>query len=148
MKPEINNQSKARFFAQYYDQMVAVEEERGGAVYQVDYQTIRLIDYLLLKPLSAISDENAIEVAKILGYVDSRTPISSWFIDEQGLLECTEFVDFIRSMGYAWTWLGISVEEQVAAGVGEADLILHNGFFAILAIFSVTNQKYHAVCKR
>lgn len=70
MKTEINNENKARFFAQYWGQLVLRSLTNGGNfhLYQVGFgnQYYNELDYLELKPFSSISDEDAIEVAKIV----------------------------------------------------------------------------------
>lgn len=64
---ENNKENKARFFSQYWEQDVGVEIERTEDYRSVvNEQSIKIIDYLALKPLSAISDEDAIEVANII----------------------------------------------------------------------------------
>lgn len=97
---KLTNELKAKFFALYYDQVVYME---GGMPQPGFVNGSRIgfilngngIDaHLLLKPLSAITDEDAIKVAKIEGYT----------------------YDYLRSRGYALPFMGISVEQQIEAG--------------------------------
>lgn len=72
---------------------------------------------LILTSLSAITDEDAIEVGfndkehyalwvKAYGKLDS----------EKMLFEKPINVDFLRSRGYALPWMGLTVDELIAAG--------------------------------
>ena len=65
MKNTLEN--KAKFFAQYYNQDImyclGLDGYYKSSVY--DLRTITNYDYIELKPLSSISDEDAIEVAKL-----------------------------------------------------------------------------------
>lgn len=85
---------------------------------------------LYLKPLSQISDEDAIEVARIfnIGHLKGATillikSILSALDGSTPKSETTEFVlnwltaqDFLRSRGYALPWMGLSVEILVEWG--------------------------------
>lgn len=67
MKTQNTLENKARFFAQYFGQHVLYFT--SDFLRKIDYLTIVGIendDYLELKPLSQISDEDAIEVAKLV----------------------------------------------------------------------------------
>lgn len=68
-----NIQDKAAFFAQYWGQSVIVSETNGHANKRYKVESSEMHDhfflhecYLELTPLSEITDEDAIEVAKIL----------------------------------------------------------------------------------
>lgn len=69
MKTEINSENKARFFALYWGQEVLQDYGRKGNVntYTIEYlDGDRSNQWIILKPLSKISDEDAVEVAKIM----------------------------------------------------------------------------------
>lgn len=71
MKAQINNETIAAFFAQYWGQEVMIVEQSSKIVREeIGPESIILCyyanAYLHLKPLSQISDEDAIEVAKII----------------------------------------------------------------------------------
>lgn len=72
MKAEINNENKAKFFALYWGQDVLSSSMygSGGTIYSLTMKENSHKDkWLELKPLSSISDEDAIEVAKMaLGF--------------------------------------------------------------------------------
>jgi len=80
--------------------------------------------YLELKPLSSITDEDAIEVAKII-LLTWETAIEiirrineDWNIeaikgDDISYHELIEIIDYLRSKGYALPYLDLSVEQQI-----------------------------------
>jgi hypothetical protein len=125
MKAEINNENKAKFFALYYGQNVLHDYSKNGDLntYKIEYlDGDREYQWLGLKPLSKISDEDAID----LGYKQCDDQLnfnygmspSGCFLDEMGDMD--EFLssdaDYLRSRGYALPWMGISVEDQIEAG--------------------------------
>ena len=68
MKTQNTLENKAKFFAQYWEQHVLYFS--SDFLRKIDNLTLDSIendDYLELKPLSQISDEDAIEVSKIFG---------------------------------------------------------------------------------
>lgn len=67
---------------------------------------------LQLKPLSAISDEDAFK----LGYPDSDDFIASWSVSDNISDFTIGEADYLRSRGYALPWMGLSVDEMVEAG--------------------------------
>lgn len=123
--------NKAKFFALYWGQEIQTYK-----LSRYTTKTNRPVDgskfgYITLKNLSSISDEDAIEVAKIrwgndveIYQIDKfsegvkyifRQPYKP-FNQTQGIFprrmyndEC----DFLRSRGYALPWMGLSVEELV-----------------------------------
>lgn len=126
MKAEINNENKAKFFALYWGQKVA-ENPIGYLIVNgttLDYIHTNSMDCILnLKPLSSISDEDAIEVARIagVGEDDINTGLKPDFresiiaiLDEN--MYPLEISDFLRSRSYALPWMGLSVDEMVEAG--------------------------------
>tara|TARA_R110000850_G_scaffold275955_1_gene416448 strand:- start:30214 stop:30549 length:336 start_codon:yes stop_codon:yes gene_type:complete len=102
MKDEINNENKAKFFAQYWGQMVG---EGLNGTEDVHRANSAFTEFLNLKPLSSISDEDAITV----GYKSaSHVPkIKMW-----SQPNC----DYLRLKSYALPWMGLSVEELIEAG--------------------------------
>lgn len=118
MKAEINNENKAKFFALYWGQEVLSDGGHlGGCVGDCEEDM-----FLLLKHLSSISDEDAIE----LGYSTCDDPLnpnygmsaSGCFLDDWTQREemLMSDSDYLRSKGYALPWMGLSVEEMVEAG--------------------------------
>jgi len=79
MELQNNLENKARFFAQYYGIEVLKSDfddfKEKNAVLAVNFEYSNVIKsgYLELTPLSKISDEDAIEVSKLLGYITKRT---------------------------------------------------------------------------
>lgn len=117
MEVEINNENKAKFFAQYWNQEVIDHEDynREGCL-KVSGEMIRICYddyYLLLKPLSSISDEDA----EIIDLESEDYNENGWW-DKHGNFYWWSYadVDYLRSKGYALPWMGLSVEEMVEAG--------------------------------
>lgn len=86
--------------------------------------------YLILKPLSSISDEDTTEVSNIVGWVkgnnlnEYRELINDFFgdrtlrgrfslIPELPVYTSLEVIDYLRSKGYALPFMGVSVEDQI-----------------------------------
>lgn len=149
MKAEINLDNKERFFALYWSQDVLCSEMYGdgGTIYSVTMKTDSVKDkWLLLKPLSKISDEDAVEVAKIVFprindwkfadrqqgdvWIDDNEDQDLGIVFTEGLFEINGYefniadeferiikaTDYLRSSSYALPWMGISVEEQMQHG--------------------------------
>ena len=144
-------ENKAKFFAQYWGQKVLSVTCLGVERYNtyVNAQHIHYFEYndsyLLLTPLSSITDEDAIEVCRIRdkniqevlkilreprgilieyrwtpenkkfaisdGYCYSSTGFS-FFSDNLHI----DQVDFVRSKGHTYRFMGISVEDQIKFG--------------------------------
>ena len=113
MKVEINNKNKAKFFALYWGQEILNDGiETGGNVGDCEEEM-----FLLLKPLSSISDEDK-EAVGLEPY--NQFGEKGWYerstFDELFYYWSFEDVDYLRSKGYALPWMGLSVEEMVEAG--------------------------------
>lgn len=133
MKNTLEN--KAKFFAQYWGQKVgregtSVENDGFERNYIINHFTIQNIDYdyLELKSLSQINDEDIIKVAELRGFVNIKSiknDYNGFWVKFLGN-EHTKWVffnelyqpeiDYLRSKGYALDWNGITVEEQVEFG--------------------------------
>lgn len=110
MKAEINIDNKARFFALYWGQKVWCNQNYYE--FYVDFDALHRdhlssTSYLLLKPLSSISDEDAIKI----GFESSKE-----FLRFENFNTITEWYDELRYLGYAVDWLGLPVYEMVEAG--------------------------------
>lgn len=148
MKVEINNENKAKFFALYWGQEIFryrnVDKISPQAInIHVDHYTLNPtvvfeFGYIVLKHLSSISDEDAIEVAKINTSIDWNNGLepSVWInsfgykvvSNGTGLIQrygqtliCEPYLSLhqfqlLISKGYALPWMGLSVEEMVEAG--------------------------------
>jgi len=117
---------KARFFAQYWGQNVFKVCNTAPVNQNVDNMFLdlhRWSDSILeLTPLSSITDEHAIEVAKMIEKIESLS-----FDKEKRIryvknnilfivLRNTRVADYMRKNGYALPYDGISVEEQIELG--------------------------------
>lgn len=138
MKTQNTLENKAAFFAQYWGQEVCVYPPNGlagkfGGINIVSWMisSVDISDfYLQLTPLSQISDEDVMEVAKIfnIGHLKGSTvPLIKGILQaldgNTPKSETTEFVlhwlhaqDFLRSKGYAVPWRDLSVEDLVSYG--------------------------------
>ena len=132
MKAEINNENKAKFFALYWGQNV-LPVSFWGSANDISYHIFRPQNeydfnnsWLNLKPLSSISDEDAIEVSKIRGVRNNLSFFGKEFIGNLfndlyiselvSTAERDNTIDFLRSKGYALPWMGLSVEKLIEAG--------------------------------
>ena len=118
MKNTLEN--KTRFFAQYWGQHLII---MGSFLRIIDHVTLCNIendDILQLKPLSKISDEEALILSKM------RYSFEEYINLENGkcMVSCHENqkslmqiqVDFLRSKGYALPWMDLSVEDLIDYG--------------------------------
>jgi len=121
---ENNIDNKIRFMGLYLG-TVTVRHQAWETRKTEKLTSIRLQDeyYLELKPLSSITDEDAIEVAKILGYDYSDE--GDYFTTASNYLERYYYnpkdtsigvVDYLRSRGYAYYYMGLDVDEQIEYG--------------------------------
>lgn len=143
MKLENTLENKARFFAQYWGQHVLYFS--SDFLRKIDNLTLDSIendDYLELKPLSQISDEDVIqgimitynktyeglgEILEVKHYntfssitttrvgenFKTHRSIHHWNGNRKiGSMEC----DYFRSKGYALPWMDLSVEDLVKYG--------------------------------
>lgn len=137
-------ENKSKFFGQYWGQKVVTNEDPGRVTTPfVDYYSIHKYalsktDHLLLKPLSSITDEDAISICNFLGFksfdkkpneakafvfilfiVPSNDIVKYEALVNQMLFDLSDIssaVDLIRSMGYAYKWMGLSVEKLIEYG--------------------------------
>jgi hypothetical protein len=122
-------QNKEKFFALYFGQTVMM---RKLFISLVAVRKRRLSwanpeHYLELTPLSLISDEDAIMVAKMWYDEGEGTELRNVDLETSRNLVnhhlkygfegmAFEIVDYLRSKGYALPWNGISVEQQIEYG--------------------------------
>ena len=125
---ENNLQNKAKFFAQYWWQKVFVAKGDDDTYNNWRPEEFHKV-YMLLKPLSDISDEDAIELMQILDCNPDQRLGKRIVL---GLFENTEenkyldgylfywdvpvIVDFLRSKGYLLPFNGLSTEELISRG--------------------------------
>ncbi len=144
MKAEITNENKQKFFALYWGQKVI---DFGVDKLEVDGKLFRVYELddcvAELTPLSMISDEDAIEVAKIMHGQEGDfeivfnaagvTSVSAYgrpnyaptieigwngnvSYEMASEVKIAHAIDFLRSRGHAVDWMGVKVEEMVEAG--------------------------------
>lgn len=134
-------ENKAAFMAQYYGQKVA-KYPHLSAIYNLNHTNLKNIVYqtdafLQLRSLSSITDDEAIEVLNFMGFnsandgnlaratilalfvISSNDMIKYELIVKQMLFDFGDIsstVEKIRSMGFAYKWRGLSVEQQITYG--------------------------------
>lgn len=129
---ENTKENKEKYFAQYWGQEVAVQGEGGGSgfKYQINEATITDIrnDYLQLTPLSQITDEDAIEVAKICDFhsctIQNGRSVVGCILDKESQfishnvyhLDFVNAIDFLRSRGYLLPFCGLSTDTLKSYG--------------------------------
>lgn len=129
---ENNLENKSKFFALYWGFKCLRNELLNDNIpaHKVDTSNCKGLpqQYLELKPLSQISDEDKIHICSLLGianykdaygfedlFVSVNNNIQSYLSDDSidFTLEC---YDYLRSRGYALPWMGLSVEQLVEYG--------------------------------
>ena len=117
-------ENKSKFFAQYWGQKVGVSWIETGSI-ETKKCLSQDASWLELKPLSSITDEDAIEIAKIFRWENGvleaqvKTFLSQYMDYHNSNISSIEnfyLCDYLRSKGYALPWLGISVEDQIEYG--------------------------------
>ena len=115
-KLENTLENKHKFFAQYYGQKVLkfdIEEDKFAFTFPVD--SLCLSEYVVnqtfleLKPLESISGEDA----KYLGYADNISATTTYL---KSLGKELKEADYLRSKGYALTWMNLSVQDLINYG--------------------------------
>lgn len=130
-------EDKKAFFAQYWGQCVFLtmpsEPNHDVVILKsrwIDYLYDRALPCLLLKPLSQISDEDAIEVIKLSSvYEDKDTDEFVKLIVKSGTFnkyllevrpmwftESIKVTDYLRSRGYALPFRSYTVEQMIELG--------------------------------
>lgn len=133
MKTENTPENKAKFFAQYWGQEVFKSFDRQvNAIFCKPADALNYPDsFIMLNPISSITDADAIELAGIRGLVNI---IRVGFVFEgylvvlkrEGKRSVTKFVffrdmyqpeiDFLRSKSYLLPYMDLSVEDLISYG--------------------------------
>lgn len=144
IKPELNNESKARFFAQHAGQKVFFTSHLQDKPHINNWgsKLINKSDFLLLTNLSDITDEEAIKVAKLMYPKDNHNDKDCLIWGKEIVVEILQgqtdkdvvwfagilpVIDYLRSKGYALPWMGLSVEDLVNAGWVKLKGVNNNG---------------------
>ena len=134
-------ENKKKLFAQYFGQRVWRYFHTNGEqnLLYVDGLTMEnkshfgFTGVLELKPLAAITEEDAIEVAKMVKSWDDELDmlpvhdVYEWMneilsnnsvtvADYVTGFQASQLSDYLRSKGYALPWNGISIEQQIEWG--------------------------------
>lgn len=140
MKTQNNKTNQQKFYALYWGQEVAKTSgyEKLKTVSDIIYRnngmsSIFCTEHLELTPLSQITDEDAIGVAKLLwkGYKYHTVKDGSYYVKailqfdseikdgfelEMYPHNAIKMCDYLRSKGYALPWMGLSVEDLESYG--------------------------------
>jgi hypothetical protein len=127
MKAEINNENRRKFEALYFGQDVFWScREPMEKTNILDARKLARpfskYDAIELKPLSLISDEDAIEVAKMMvgeRFENSKIigqAYAHWLHKEPNYNLDWKVVQYFRKKRYACPFEGLSVEEMIEAG--------------------------------
>ena len=121
MKLENTLENKAKFFAQYWGQYVLYFT--SDFLRKIDNLTLDSVendDYLELKPLSQISDEDASKVCDLIFITNNNLNIQQIkqivILIESNNWNNYKIFDYLRSKGYALPWMDLSVEDLVEYG--------------------------------
>lgn len=105
-------ENKAKFFAQYWGQAILRMPEETVLFISnqnnLSYEEVLEQGWLILKPLSSISDEDAIALSHE-SHKDAAIYYAKWKPNAYDS-------DYLRSKGYALPWMGLSVEKQIEYG--------------------------------
>lgn len=128
---KLTPQLKEKLYALYWGQEVKCYTQLDGPFMIDDGRKMRTsVSYLLLRPITQVTDEEAIEVAKIWRPLRGNVGYNSQFhtaicgreiIDrlngyDRDFETFMLLTDYLRSKGFALPFMGISVEEFIEAG--------------------------------
>lgn len=125
-----NLENKAMFFAQYWNYEYVGSDKYSHIMPDTWSDFPKWIEdqYLILKPLSSISDEDALDIAMIMyGHLEPDLyhypNMGRFFLDNFSNknsvyypILSTQAVDYLRSKGYALPYMGLSVDQLVEYG--------------------------------
>lgn len=108
-------EEKAQFMAQYWDQKVIRD---GTYLHEVNsYFNLMHESFCLeLKPLSSITDEDTIEVARLYWNNAKTGEVSHTKNVMDTLIQKTNVADYVRSKGYALPFRNYSVDQLIEMG--------------------------------
>lgn len=121
-------QNKAKFFAQYWGQEL-IQAEGYESKFNVTDMYVGGFDgkeWLELKPLSSITDEDLLKIAELLSWRSTMQESSILAQTKELLLNqsqtnlyrehWSDIVDKVRELGYAHKWNSVTVEQQIEYG--------------------------------
>jgi hypothetical protein len=129
---ENTTENKEKFLAQYWAQKIGFYDKMSAWNVGKGVLRLKMIEYIELKPLSSISDE------EIEDWFNTAGQITQHFMSKEDLIKYNgskyidvyrnhfiyitnryinfQTVDWIRHNGFAWSWMGLSVEKQIEYG--------------------------------
>lgn len=115
-------ENKANFFALHWGQFVASKDIFDKILVNPLLVGVNIEEYVLeLKSVYEITDEDAIEVANLLGWTEHEKSIkikqcNSFLKGGFDFTNCTFIADYLRSKGYAVSFMGVSVKTLIEWG--------------------------------
>lgn len=127
-------ENKTKFFALYWGLEFTGSDHYGEYMPGTWSEYPKYVDkqYLILKPLSSISDEDAIDIYSIMiptgrstekerifygrSFIKNYDTTNETLEFAQSYLDIQRAIDFLRSRGYALPWMGLSVEQLIEYG--------------------------------
>lgn len=129
----ITTEIKEKIFSQYWGQIYQYHDSKSAPQFRINERTFPLDDepvFIILKPLSAITDEDAVEIAMLGGlagklaakeYVVSagKSLVLHYFNKQTNVYgkDWFRIFQFLQSKGYALPYMDYSVEDLVKAGI-------------------------------
>lgn len=118
MKTENTLENKKRFFAQYFGQKILTSTESPHLIgYNTSIHNTIGMEYLELTPLSQITDEDAIRIARIcnigIGYTSDRRAARGGLSIVKLPNIPQSATDYLRSKGYALPYLDLLVDDLI-----------------------------------
>lgn len=120
--------NKSKFFAQYWGQRILKLRPKLMVHVSEGWDISTPDSHIVLTPLSKITDEDAIEVAR-LHYGDGQNYVTlkegmviannlsfDFVYEDYSSSVGVGVIDYLRSKGYALGWMGLSVGQQIDFG--------------------------------
>lgn len=124
---ENNLENKAKFFAQHWENQYLIQ--KAGIVFYVNEKTFPVKEdyFLLRKPLSSITDEELVIIAKFYEPTAHNVKLGDgqilfdFIYGDQGASGAIEIsdgycLDWLRSNGFATEWMDLSIEGLINFG--------------------------------
>ena len=122
-KMENKLENKEKFFALYFKQDLLRINKYPSVKIQINSDTIfdkvyNQDSYLLLKSIDDITPEDISSIFKTEGEKEIDTIVNFLMgnLKDYNTFTLSHWIDDIRAKGYAWPWMGLSVERLIDYG--------------------------------
>lgn len=109
------NIAKGLLFSQYYGQNIYLGDTMINSELFEAMEAAISVKHIELKPLSCISNDDAVMV-EFMGANNFKRCLESYGDEFENLILKHHQIDYLRSKGYALPYMGISVEKQIEYG--------------------------------